>query len=396
MYRLLPLLLVCAAAVPATAQAARPGTLDRGFGTRGVATTKLLDGGWAAALDRGGRILVAGGIQNPGVLRLTARGRRDLRFGRRGVATANRRDLLPFGIRRGRDGVIRVATQTTILNAPPVELLRFGRRGDRLPARVHAETFYGPIVSAVQRRDGGAYAASADVAIRAVAPGGGLDRRFGGDGTVEPTPEAGRSDAPIAVRPDGRLLVSASRGRLLQLRRDGTRDRSFGDGGYARVPATPRALRVARGGEIVGAASTGAFRVSRSGRLRRGFGERGIADYGIAGDGQEVQDVAADARGRVYVLMDFRYDDRFSTVVAFNRAGRRIRGFGDGGFARLPEPRRRYATNFGSRLLLDRRGGLLVVGARYADGLSHPAFGCDIREDLCASEVRLAVWRLHR
>jgi hypothetical protein len=54
------------------------------------------------------------------------------------------------------------------------------------------------------------------------------------------------------------------------------------------------------------------------------------------------------------------------------------------------------ARSGGEQLLLDGRGGLVIVGSYYGGGGTHPAFGCNYRDDLCSADVRLRVWRMDR
>lgn len=396
-------------AAPATA-AAKPGKLDRRFGSGGVALTRALDGAFAGLVQRDGRILVAGGIFRPGVLRLTSRGRRDRRFGRVGVARSDRSGL-PFGIRRLAGGEIRVGMLTTTTNTPPVELLRFSRRGHRLPPAIHEEHIAGPLSHALLRPDGGAYVPSRE-GIRALTPDATTDPSFSG-GVLEPREIPGvRQLAPQAVRPDGRLVLSGRRGgrpHVLQLHPDGTLDRSFGDGGFTRAPFAGYVLRIGRRGELIGAAKRGrylarVFRLSADGTRRRTFGTGGVAGtwrskaraYG------RVVDVVQDARRRIFVLTA-TWSGKRVRVLALTRTGRAWRRFGRRGLAalprpRLPRPRRLYGIE-AEDLVVDRRRGLLVIGTRHRGYFAHHPGkgGCwDIREDFCSWQQWAAVWRMRR
>jgi antitoxin (DNA-binding transcriptional repressor) of toxin-antitoxin stability system len=388
------------AAAPAAA-AARPGDLDRRFGSGGVATTRLLDGAFAATLQRDGRILVAGGISKPGVMRLMPGGRRDRTFGRAGVAATDRYGL-PFGVRRGRDGEVRVGLATTTTNRPPVEILRFGGDGTVLPPAIHTEHAPGPLETGLLRPDGGAYVSSY-AGIRAVAPDGSLDTAFAG-GTLERGELPGwRAFWLLTVRPDGRVLLGARRSAggtfVLQLTPDGRLDPTFGEGGATRVPFAAL-VRVVRGGELVGVAARGryaarVFRLTASGRRRRAFGVRGVAGWWRRDGYGYVADVVQDARGRIYVLS--ASSGKRVRVLALTRGGRALRRFGRRGAAALPRPRRGRTIEPADLLLAGRRG-LLVVGTRYRGPAYHPGRDAceDIREDFCSWEQSAAVWRLRR
>lgn len=399
---LLAALALLGAAVPATA-VAKPGDLDRRFGTKGLAATRTLDGAFAATVQRDGRILVAGGISKPGVLRLTPRGRRDRRFGRAGVARTDRFGL-PFGIRRLATGEIRVGIVTTTINRPPVELLRFSRGGRALAPAIHGDHIPGPLSSGVMRPDGGAYVRSPD-GTRAIGPDGASDAAFSG-GTLGPDEIPGfRRAVVLAVRPDGRVLMRARRDRrshVLQLHPDATLDQSFGDGGAARVPFPVTVLRVGRRGELIGAAPRGryvarVFRLSADGTRRRSFGTGGIAGTWRSKRYGTIHDLAQDARGRTFVLTA-TWSGKTVRVAALTRSGRAWRRFGRRGLAYLPRPRNLFFIE-PADLVVDRRRGLLVVGTRHR-GLypNHPGKGgCwDIREDFCSWRQWAAVWRLRR
>ncbi len=378
---------------------ARPGDVDRRFGTGGVALTQVLDGGWAATNDTRGRFLVAGGIFRPGVVRFSSRGRRDRGFGNRGVARVpGARDLEPIGIRRALNG-IRVAAVTTETNTPPVELLRMRRTGTNGSRAIHGDVFLGPVLDGAQRRDGGAFVLSRE-AVRAVDPDGRLDTDFAG-GTLS-LPQA--NPTRLAVRPDGRLLVALTdprngRNTLRQFTRQGTPDPEWAGGGGVRLPFPVDRLKVLRGGDVVAAAGgpnhlVRLARYTRDGRRRRAFGVEGVAGRIRTSSGGRVKDVAQDGRGRLYVLAE----SRRIHVIAFTRSGRRVLRFGRAGIRRLRLPR--FGQDVGAdeahRLLVTARRGLLIVGSRYRGGIQHPKDGCDIRGDLCALETYLAVWRLKR
>ncbi len=396
---LLAALALLLAAAPTAA--AKPGDVDRRFGNKGVATTRILDGGFAGLVQRDGRILVAGGIANPGVMRLTARGKRSRTFGRNGIAVA-RRYGLPFGIRRV-GGTIRVAVGTTASHRPPVELLRFGRRGKPLPPAIHTEHVEGPLGGRTMRPDGGAYVTGFD-GIRAIAPDGSTDTRFAG-GTLAPGELPGfRGLYPAAVRADGRvLLVGRRRGRsyALQVTPDGALDPAFGSGGAARLPFDAN-LVIGRRGGIIGFASRGryparVFRLTARGVRRRAFGVGGVAGTWRGSRYSYGTDAVEDARGRIYVLTTTGSSRRLR-VVALTRSGRALRRFGRRGSAYLPRARRGWSLE-GEDLMLDRRRGLIVVGTRYhGEFPAHPERdGCgDIREDFCAYEQLAAVWRMKR
>ena len=85
------------------------------------------------------------------------------------------------------------------------------------------------IVAGVNRIGGSSF-------VRAYLPAGGLDAGFGQDGEVQLEGDF-RDIRAMAVEPDGQILIgqSGAPARLLRLNPDGTRDASFGTGGYVDV-----------------------------------------------------------------------------------------------------------------------------------------------------------------
>ncbi|HEV2812121.1 MAG TPA: hypothetical protein VGW10_02615 [Solirubrobacteraceae bacterium] len=381
---------------------AKPGDRDLRFGSKSVFTTKLLDGGFSAALRPDGRILVAGGLDRPGIVRLTPRGRLDRRFGARGRARMRgTASLLPFGLRRDATGELHVAAYTIGVNTPPVELLRFSGTGRGLQRTTHDAFFAGPIRHGIQRRDGGAFVTSADEA-RAVRPDGTTDTAFGGDGTVSTGVPNDSAVTALALRPDGRLLVAVRgrvRSRLLQFTPQGQPDPAWRANGV-RLPFDADSLEVLRNGDVVVARGgprwiARAIRLTRSGKRRLRFGANGVAGRFRSKWAGLVKDVLQDGRGRIYLLTE----SKRIGVVALSPRGRRIKRFGRGGRMVFPAPLPENdfpAADEAAQLLPDRRGGMLVIGTRYQYGIHHPAYGCGIRDDFCAEEVELAVWRLKR
>ncbi len=405
------LALAAAAVAPATA-AAKPGQLDKRYGTNGAFESRVLDGGFAARLDRRGGLLVAGGIYQAGIARLTARGRRDRAFAGRGIARAGRGGIagIPFDVRRMRDGTIRTATLTVNSGGPVMAFLRYGARGERMPHVIHEPYMPGPMVYGAMARSGEAFVASTGGAyyeersaeIRNIRPDGESEPGFGFGGTFRVEWIGGVGVGPLLERRGGVLFATRVRRRpaLVQLLNDGRLDPTFGDGGIVRLPFDAGAVHVARGGDLVVAGSPRRYlarvvKFSAQGVRRRAFGVRGVAGWHRTNYGGPV-DVASDRRGRIYVLAnDFRGDRANASVLAFTRGGRRLARFGKRGRARLPKSRRRYSAHESADLVVD-RGGLLVVGSYHIDGLYHAAFGGGEREDISAYETRLKVWRLDR
>ena len=399
MRRVLPLIALALVTAPTAANGAR---IDASYGNGGYASSSVLSNGTAAWLDRGGRVLVAGeGSGGPGVLRLTPAGRHDTRFGRSGGVALPRtfnEFATPFGVRRGRDGLIRLAA-LGVSFSPPVALLRFGPGGTPLSVRFHTRALDDAVVAdpvaGVQKRDGGAYVLATNGRLRAVTRAAGTDTRFAG-GTVEVAPGIRSFSSPpaLALRRNGRVLVALrddGGAAVLQFTRRGVPDPAFGTNGRVRVPFHARALEVLRNGDVAGAAGSNSriarvFRLTKRGRLRRGFGSGGTARGRTDRFGGSVTDIVQGRRGRLYVLA-YGPQGNNSGVAAFSRRGRRLRSFGPRG-ARILPAAPEGERNLANRLLLDGRRGLLVIGSKQT-------YVCDDRQDLECDFYAdtLAVWR---
>jgi hypothetical protein len=399
--------------------AARPGELDRSYGSRGVALTRLVEGGSAAALARDGRLYVAGGVGDPALVRLSPRGRRDRRFGPRGrvgirvpvpmrpsalrvEGASVRLALTSFG------GTAAIATVTTA--RPRVVRRRLSPPVAETPLRA----------TAALRPDGGALVTTGfydDAALTALRSDAALDPAFGSGGTLAPgrllDAERPFAIGPVAVDAAGRVLVAlgrydgptvAPRHRLLRLTPTGAPDPAFGGGdGFVDLSTPVGTLRALPDGGVLVAGTR--YRVRDDGRSveqrlvlrrlaadgtpeRRAFGGDGVAS--LAADGRlrsvDARRIVLAPDGGV-VLALFRGDGPVNgnaLLAKVSRGGRLVRGFGRRGLATIPSPRSGEAEV--AELLLDRRGGLLVAGRR-------TGVVPGIREDIAPQDVRLAVWR---
>lgn len=400
--------------LPAAAQAA-PGDVDRRFGSKGVVRSERLEGATAATLERSGYLLIAGGSFAPGVARIDARGRFDRRFGDRGIALARGAGtFIPFGVQRDRSGGVVVAAGAEATPGPSAAFLHWDATGRRLQVRPAAEPFAGPLGGGLLRPDGGAFLISRSyyyedpplAELRALRPDATTETAFAG-GTVFVCPLKERScgvSTMASVRGGVLVAVVAApqtrrvRSFVVRMAPDGTVVRR------TTVHFTVSALDPRPDGSVVAAgtpryARTGVrlARVARilpDGRLDRGFGRRGIVSIGRSSKrhGSSVNAVASDERGRVYVLANRRGRP---VVARLTRVGRPDRTFGGDGTAgpRRPRPGS-YAV--GRDLVLDRRRGVIVAGVLLTGGTLDPVYTCGIREDFCADEVALRVWRLHR
>jgi uncharacterized delta-60 repeat protein len=287
------------------------GRLDATFGERGTVVTDLGGGDDVAAalvVQRDGRIVVAG-QQGPDLMlaRYSVDGRLDASFGREGVVVQDlggrERALALFLRPDGRLVVVGWRPDGLLL----ARYLRDGRldrgfgRGGTVVTRTRALDWR----SAAQGRDGTIVAVGARtttgpaqsmaLAVARYRPDGRLDRSFAGDGLKVMRPRHHWAGAlHVAVRPDGRIVLGthghagALAGfALVRLLRDGSLDRSFGNGGIAvsSVGYGVHALALDRRGRIVTAGRTTSlqdFVVARflpNGRRDRSFAAT-VTDFG--------------------------------------------------------------------------------------------------------------------
>jgi uncharacterized delta-60 repeat protein len=299
------------------------GSLDAGFGSGGTTTTPIA--GWAAvALQRDGRIVVAGsefdGTGNVFALaRFRPDGTPDTSFGSTGTVTT--------AIGGFDDVALAVGIQSGQGGAP-----------DR-------------IVVAGASGNGTDY----DFAAARYLSDGRLDPAFGAGGKVTTAMGAGDEFATgVAVDTSGRVLVAGASFTdphflLARYTTDGTLDAGFGAGGKVVTPtigdvegldyANSVALQP-DGRIVVGGESASDFALARyntDGSLDRGFGSGGTVSTRVAAGGAGFAvAVQSDARivlaGFAFVrrTQDSGYDLNFA-VARYNRDGSLDTGFGAGG-----------------------------------------------------------------
>jgi uncharacterized delta-60 repeat protein len=345
----------------ALARYMRDGRLDESFGMRGKVVTHLgrpplgwsrgLPAGAAAvAVQRSGKILVAGGAGRDFVLaRYTPVGRLDPNFGSSGKVVTD------VGARRGQSF------------------------GELMGAKAIALQADGKIILAG--------AGPRHFALARYTSNGRLDASFGRRGVV--ITRVGREDGAeaIAVQADGRIVVggwSDSTFAVVRYLRNGQLDRSFGKGGKAVTLAigddfdSVKAVAIQRDGKIVAAGSTGPrfpsgvlVRYTRTGRPDRSFGKGGRA-YSA---GEETA-VAIRRDRRILVAGDWNYysDPRLTGHIAYNVAltrfttrGRSDRTFGHRGVVLTPIDlgEGSSTTDLHVSALGLRRDGRIVVAGGY-------------------------------
>jgi uncharacterized delta-60 repeat protein len=288
------------------------GRLDSSLGGRGTVVTDLgggNDGAGAVLVQPDGRIVVA--AQRDGdlaLVRYTSNGALDPSFGSGGVVVTDlgfeERAITVLRQPSGRLLVVCAAPDRLVLARFLADgRLDVGFQGDgiastRTPAidwRIAVRARHGKIVVAGAREVSRPTQAMA-LAVARYRPDGRLDRTFSGEGVaMTKTRPHWHGAVKLAVRRDGRVVLGthghSSRGRagfaLASLRRDGSVDRSFGDGGVIvnEVGYGVHALALDRRGRIVTVGRTTSLRdfvVARflpDGRRDRRFAAT-VTDFG--------------------------------------------------------------------------------------------------------------------
>lgn len=231
-------------------------------------------------------------------------------------------------------------------------------------------------------------AACATAAVAAVATASGpaspgtLVRSFGTGGRVQ-TQLAGQGLFVVggARRPRGGLVVagntgSVARRRLVAIayRADGSLDRSFGRRGVALGPPSRRlsalAMTVQRDGKVLvvarGPRSAGSviLRFTRTGRIDRDFGRRGLATGAFRAFEAGFGSIALAPDGKIVVAGTAREHAIGGGAMAaqrFTAQGRLDRTFGAGGSVRIASPGRDSGEG-ADAVLVQRDGRIVVVG----------------------------------
>jgi uncharacterized delta-60 repeat protein len=355
------------------------GRLVRGFGRDGILTeadaARGRVSGHAVAVDRRGRLLVAGGTDADvtslaplgALFRLKPNGALNRRFGGGdgfvrlpghgdGIALAPDGSAFvlsahstpavskvePSGRRDpsfGEEGTVAL---------PTVGIVRRGRRGRQVvrPESIAALSDGRVLVAGTAGKD------EARVVLFRLRPDGGFDRSFAGDGIAirDCGPRLHCRVNQMALQRDGRILLAGKVEprpedpetlAVMRLQPDGQADRSFGgDGLVVRRIGTrsyASALAVGRGGRIFVAGRTWTYyrvgeallRLRPDGRLDRRFGHRGILSRPVAffphGFADRPRQIFL-LGGRVLVLRD-GHDGQ---LVTYSSAGRGRRAFSVG------------------------------------------------------------------
>lgn len=346
------------------AKPARSGGPDRTFGENGVASVTLpgQDYYFGTGLARTPRGKIVQSVmtaesESGSVVRYTNRGRRDHKFGKRGIASLRFESgaVDPRDILVGKRGRIFVAGEGKLdgsdhYGGALASLLPGGRpnqgfAGDGL---FIPETLEGFTPLEMAFAPGGRIVVvghfggmpSANTAVVRYRANGRLDRSFSGDGLVRYGVAANQLTRSVAVDRRGRIVVGSPGGAkyrhihdIARLLPDGRFDRSFGSNGRRQVNAVPTRgtfeeitdVAVDRQGRILvaGGSNSSAGTVVRlrpRGGIDRSFGTRGVTEMAWF----TPKSIAFDRAGRVIVIGS----DMFGQIWRLGRNGKQDRSFG--------------------------------------------------------------------
>jgi uncharacterized delta-60 repeat protein len=233
------------------------GSLDRGFGTNGIAQplAPAADAavGAVVALPNGAWELLGRNDGRPMLVRLTRSGAPDSGFGDRGVVELPLEDAAGLAVTGDGRSIVGGSVHGSLAF---VTVDRTGRPGAPVPAPVA-----GRAVGVGLERQGAIIVAgtSADgVVVARWRVDGAVDTTFGTNGVVT---RPGYDAVDVGVQRDGRMVIAA-RDRaagclcLLRLLRSGRPDSSFGTDGVARAQPGAAPAAVAIGTDVLYAAGT--------------------------------------------------------------------------------------------------------------------------------------------
>jgi uncharacterized delta-60 repeat protein len=356
------------------------GHLDPGFGQGGLLRFDSLSGsskrrlsslglerlGVAALSPRPAGGYFASGSGGPGetfafIAALTPSGSLDQSFGSGGIVTE--RSPKPSSQRAqtlavGRDGSIYLGGSTDAGVGAGPGVFRF--RPDGTLDSGYGEAGFGGldegagVTAMALDRSGRATLLTGQRQLSRLTADGDVDRSFGVDGRVAPTPGALYA---LAALPGGGLVGAGSwtprrppRDRMLavRMRPDGSPDKRFGQGGHAGIACPGEAcvayeVGVDRAGRIVLAGvSDNRMAIARllpDGRRDRGFGDDGLV-FPPVGTGSLATALTLRPDG-IYVAGLGHFPDRNEQVLIHYRDdGRLDRGFGHRGVIHIPTNRR--------------------------------------------------------
>jgi len=331
------------------------GSLDTSFGTNGIVTTTISDGGGMAngiAVQADGKLVVAGSAATSGVtsdlavVRYNGNGSLDPSFGTDGIVTTSVSDGLEIasGVSIQADGKIVVAGYAGIItnSAIDIAVVRYNSNGN-------LDTSFGTggivttsisdmadMVSGIAVQADGKIVVvgntttsgfAVDLAVVRYNTDGSLDNSFGTSGIVTTSISNGSEMASgIAVQSDGKIVVTGSAatsdGRgvdlaVVRYNTDGSLDNSFGTSGIV-TTSISNGLEMSVGiaiqadGKLVVVGSADAsgggttneiavVRYNNDGSLDTSFGTDGIVTTSVS-DGAEIANgIALQADGRVVV-----------------------------------------------------------------------------------------------
>ena len=402
-------------------------------GTLGARSAVSVDEAWAVAVQRDGKLVVAGMTiaRDRGdfaLARYTSRGALDPTFGRRGLVATDfgppRRRDRAWAVAVQKDGRIVVAGESGEIGHEDLALARYRRDGRLDPTFGNGGQVLtdlgassGDIANALAIQPDGKIVVTGEsdangnveYAVVRYTPAGVLDPGFGAGGkVVTGFGGVGEGDSALAVvlQPDGKIVAAgqsdvddSSNLSLARYTPDGRLDGSFGNGGRALTPLGSTyywavdAARTRDGKIVVSGVVDGddfvIARYGRNGRLDARFGKKGMVETDFAKGSADVPFAVA-MQGENVVAAGYyeldenenfqfalaRYTQRGRLDTTFGRRGKVLTDFGgasiDRAFDVAIDAKRRIVA-VGSR---ERGRTRDFAVARYlADGRLDPGFG---------------------
>jgi uncharacterized delta-60 repeat protein len=391
-------------AVSSAATRLKAGQLDPTFAKRGFVTQHPGGGDWptAIALQRNGKIVIAGTWGGFVTSRYDANGTLDRSFGDDGSVTTSFTSVdLPYAVAVQRDGKILVAGIAGYNHGPNGQfgLVRYRKNGSLDPSFGNGGIVTTPFgtgnatVHSLALRPNGKIVATGtadsgnrtDLAVAQYNADGSLDHSFARKGRVLIAlgTSKGYTDLNLvgaALQPNGKLVAVGTAGcyfcgasaDLTRFNPNGSLDPRFGVGGEVvsslrGETAGATAVAIAPDGKIVIGGSTDAGRAlarfSARGSLDRTFGKDGVVDDHLFGPNEHsyLSGVAVAPDGSVIAVGTAGNINQEDLALARYRPdGRRDRSLGDGGHVTTQIPG--WDWNFGDGVVLQPDGKIDVVG----------------------------------
>jgi uncharacterized delta-60 repeat protein len=356
----------------ATPAAAVPGKLDKTFSGDGKQTTFPKGGtGYAVAIDKQGRIVVAGytltANTNIAVARFLANGKPDTSFSSDGRVTTDLGGTdYAFDVAVQGDGRIVVAGERDYANRSQFAVVRYGGQGKLDKSFSGDGKNFTDFGKKYQGANALVIGPSGNILLGGFTSNGSLSRwamaRYKQDGSLDPTfgnkGKVSRDLSPtdeqiqdLVLAKDGRIVAAGyaeasltPRFAIAQFRTGGKLDQTFGTKGSTLVNVSSGGdiaygLARQKGGGLVmagyadngGKSDWGLTRVGPKGHVDKAFGNKGKVITGFGPNYDYAYGVAVQANGRIVVVGRASRNGADFGVVRYRPGGALDKTFGNNG-----------------------------------------------------------------